>query len=217
MNDASPEVVILGAGGHAKVLIDLLRRLGTPDRLAVLDRDRARIGQDLLGVPIIGDDGMMETLDRERVVLVNGMGSTRDTAARESLFMKGQGLGFHFRTLVHPTASVASDVVLGEGVQLLAGAIVNTCARIDDDAIVNTGAIVEHDCRVGAHAHVASGAVLAGGVTLHDGVHVGAGATVIQGISVGHRAVVGAGAVVVRDVEGGITVVGVPARRRTEQ
>lgn len=212
MSDAVADAVILGAGGHARVLIDLLRRAGTLTPVAALVQDPAATGDSVLGVPIVGDDSALTGFDPARVVVVNGLGSIRDTAPRRELFLRCRKLGFRFATLVHPNAIVADGVELGEGTQVLAGAVLNTGVRTGEDSIVNTGAVIEHDCRLGAHVHVASGAVLAGAVTLGDEVHVGAGATVIQGVTIGRRAVIGAGAAVIRDVDAGTVCVGVPAR-----
>lgn len=214
MSESPRDVVVLGAGGHARVLIDLMRVAGALVPVAILDRDPAFRGSDIAGVPVIGDDTELDQFAPNHVSLVNGVGSTANTTARRIAFIHGKGHGFRFVTLVHPRAVVASDAQLGEGTQVMAGAVINTCAVVGDDAIVNTRAVVEHDCRVGDHTHVASGAVLAGGVILGDGVHVGAGATVIQNVSVGSGSVIGAGAVVIRDVPRGVTVVGVPARIR---
>jgi len=204
--------VVLGGGGHARVLLDLLARGRGPPPVAVLDRDRSLIGRTVLGVPVVGDDTALTSFPPDRVLLVNGVGSVRDTSARQHLYMRCRVLGYRFATLVHPDAVVADDVALGEGAQILAGAVLNTGAQVGANAIVNTAAVVEHDCHIGDHSHVATGAVLAGGVTVGTGVHVGAGATVIQGVAIGDRAVVGAGAVVIGAVHSGTTVVGVPAR-----
>jgi UDP-perosamine 4-acetyltransferase len=208
------EALVLGAGGQGKVLVELMLRRGGLKPVGVLEAEASRKGQDVLGVPVIGDDSALADFDPAGVVLVNGVGSTRSTAARRELFMRCKNMGFRFATLIHPSAIVADDAVLGEGVQVLAGAIINAGARIGEDSIINTAVVVEHDCRIGAHVHVASGAVLAGGVVLKDGVHVGAGATVIQGITVGERTVIGAGAVVIRDLGQDTVAVGVPARAR---
>jgi UDP-perosamine 4-acetyltransferase len=214
MNEAPREAVVLGGGGHARVLLDLIGRAGGLVAKAILDPDPSLIGRMILGVPVVGDDAALDAFPPNRVLLVNGVGSVRDTGARRDLFLRCRDLGYRFATLVHPTAVLATGVALGEGAQVLAGAVVNTGARLGENCIVNTAAVVEHDCIVGAHVHVATGAVLAGGVTLGEGVHVGAGATVIQGITVGAGAVIGAGAVVVRHVAMGTTVLGVPARPR---
>jgi sugar O-acyltransferase (sialic acid O-acetyltransferase NeuD family) len=212
MTSDRQDAVILGAGGHARVLIDLLLRTGTPKPVAVVDRDRSLIGREILGVPVVGDDAALADFDPRYVVLVNGVGSVRSTAARRDLYVRCRELGCEFATLVHPTAVLGSGVELGHGAQVLATAVVNTGAYLGENCIINTAAVIEHDCRIGAHAHVASGATLAGGVTLQPGVHVGAGATLIQGVTVGARTVVGAGAVVIGDLAEDTVAVGVPAR-----
>jgi len=214
MNDPVTEVVVLGAGGHARVLIDLLRQVGTPTPVAILDQDRSLVGVDLLGVPIVGDDDALERFDPTRTALVNGVGSVRDTARRQAVFLRGRDRGFRFATLVHPTAVLAEGLDLGEGVLVLAGAVVNTGVRVGEDTILNTATVIEHDCTIGSHVHVASGAILAGGVTVEDGAHIGAGATVIQGVRIGLGAVIGAGAVVIDDIGADVVAVGVPARPR---
>jgi sugar O-acyltransferase (sialic acid O-acetyltransferase NeuD family) len=214
MAEPTVEAVVLGAGGHARVLVDLLRREGRLTPVGALVRDAALAGGDLLGVPILGDDDALAGFDPARVVLVNGVGSTRSMTARRDVFLRCRDLGFRFATLIHPNAIVAEGVSLAEGTQVLAGAIVNTGARLGENSIVNTGAVVEHDCRLGAHVHVATGAILAGAVTVEDEVHVGAGATVIQGVTIGRGSVVGAGAAVIHDVGAATVAVGVPARAR---
>ena len=147
-------------------------------------------------------------------LLVNGLGSVRSAVARARLWdlMKRRPAGAKFINVIHPAASIDPSAILGEGVQILAGAIVAGRAHLGDDVIVNTRAVVEHDCFIGDHSHIAPGAVLCGDVTVGARTHVGAGATVVQGVTLGHDVTVGAGAVVIRDVAPGRTVVGCPAK-----
>ncbi len=201
-------VVVLGAGGHARVLLDALRLLGD-DVVGCIDPDPAA---GLPGVPRLGGDEAFATLDPAGVLLVNGLGSIASTALRRRVHADATARGFAFATVVHPSAVVARDVVLAAGAQVCAGAVLQTGARVLDDALVNTRASVDHDSVVGAHAHVAPGAVVCGGVTIGDGAHVGTGAVLVQGVRIGADALVGAGAVVLRDVAAGRRVVGVPAR-----
>ncbi len=203
-------VIVLGAGGHAVVVVETLRAMGAVIEGAV---DPAKTGGEVRGVPVIGGDGALDAYGAGGVTLANGIGSIGDSAARRSAFERFKELGFRFATLVHPAAVItASDVLFGEGAQIMAGSVVQTGARIGPNAIVNTGAIVDHDCGIGAHAHIAPGAVLCGNVTVGEGAHIGAGATLIQGVSVGAESFVAAGALVACDVAPGARVLGVPAR-----
>ncbi|PPD22251.1 MAG: sugar acetyltransferase [Methylomonas sp.] len=192
-------VILLGSGGHAKVLLDSLRRREF-DVLGVVDPARTK-GDDWLGCTVLGGDAAVEAYLPDRVVLVNGLGSLpRDQGGRSRVWQHFHSKGYRFLTLVHPAALLADDVALAEGVQVMAGAIIQAGTVIAKSCIVNTGAIVEHDCRIGHSVHIAPGAVLCGGVTLGDAVHVGAGATLIQDIRVGAGSIIGAGSVVTRDV-----------------
>lgn len=201
--------IILGGGGHARVVIDCARLAGDFQIVGILDADPARHGAMVDGISILGGDEILSRLREEgcgSFLLGLGMG------ARERLYHVAIAAGLRPRSLIHPRAVVSAAATLGEGVQIFAGALVNAGATLGDNVLVNTGAIVEHDCTVAAHAHIASGACLAGGVRVGAGAHVGAAAVVRQGIVIGAGAMIGAGAAVVRDVASGTTVVGVPAR-----
>lgn len=204
-------VVMLGAGGHASVLHEILLEQGV--QLAGYIAPTEQPGA-LGGASWLGADDALETLDAASVALVNGVGLAQAGPLRRDVFARAKALGFGFRTVVDATAIVKASARLGEGAQVLAGAVVGTNATVGDNAIVNTGAIVDHDSRIGDHAHVATGAALAGGVTVGEGSHIGLGARVIQGVAVGSESTVGAGAVVLTDVADRSTAVGVPASAR---
>ncbi|WP_161972324.1 acetyltransferase [Glaciihabitans arcticus] len=207
-----PTVVMLGAGGHAGVLLEILLEQGIPlEGYIAPSAEGSRLGN----VPWLGPDAALDGLDAASVSLVNGLGLAKASTARGTVFENARALGFTFLTIVDATAIVKASADLGEGAQVLAGAIVGTGARIGADTIINTGAIVDHDCVVGPHAHIATGAALAGGVTVGAGSHIGLGARVIQGITVGSGSTIGAGAVVLSDVADRSTAVGVPATSRS--
>ncbi|MCF8482111.1 MAG: NeuD/PglB/VioB family sugar acetyltransferase [Rhodospirillum sp.] len=209
--------IILGAGGHGRVTIDLLARCGA-EILGALDANIPAGEQLTAGCIVLGGDDLLNDPRHgpERLWLANGLGTLpgRNTA-RAALFRDLEGKGYRFPALIHPSAVVAVDVRLGAGVQVMAGAIIQTGATVGTGTIVNTGARVDHDCVIGPHAHVAPGAVLSGGVHVGEGAHLGTGCAVIQGRTVGRGAVVGAGAVVVRDLADGACLV--PASQRLTQ
>lgn len=204
--------VILGGGGHARVLIDALAESATPHRLAVVDADAARWGALLLDVPIVGGDDRLAALAAAGAThFAIGLGGASDNGPRRLLYGRALELGLSPLAVVHPRATISRWARIGPGAQLLAGAIVNANAALGEGVIVNSGAIVEHDCRIGDFVHVATGARLASGAIVGAGAHIGAGATVRQLVTIGANAVVGAGAVVVSDVAPNQTVAGVPA------
>lgn len=178
--------------------------------VALLDPDSSLWGQAFLGVPVLGGDGLLPELLRDRADGVFlGVGSLGDVRLRVRLFEQHRD---HLVEVRHPSAVLAPSVKYGQGLIALARVVVNPLARLGDNVILNTGCIVEHDCVVDDHAHISPGAILCGDVRVGWGSHVGAGAVVRQGITVGREVLVGAGAVVVRDVPDGARVAGVPAR-----
>lgn len=201
--------LIIGAGGHARVLIEALTKSGTVILGYVAKEAPIRWTPS---IPFLGDDEELFLHAPTSVLLINGIGSTARPDLRRDIFLRFKQKGYNFGAVVHPAAIFPSDIALGEGAQVMAGAILQPGCRVGDNAMVNTGAVVDHDCQIGAHVHIAPGAVLSGDVTVGEGVHVGTGARVIQGLEIGAGAVVGAGATVLRDVPPGATVAGVPAR-----
>ena len=200
-------LIVLCAGGHARVVIEALLSRGTAPT-AVTDCDLHRVGEFVRGIPIIGSDEEILNMKIDSVELANGLGnrasrSDSGMAARRALFGRFSALGFMFPPISHASAVIASDAILGVGAQVMAGAIIQPSVSIGQNALVNTRAVVEHDCQVGDHAHIAPGAVLCGGVVIGDGAHVGAGAIVLGGINVGAGSIIAAGAVIAESVEAG--------------
>lgn len=192
-------IIVLGGGGHAKVLIDILRRLNCR-LLGITDPNQA-MGQLLHGVNVLGADSVVFDYSESGIELINGVGSLpKDKGLRAALFNTFNSKGYHFKTLIDPTAFIAADVELSEGVQVMAGSIIQAGTKIAENTIINSGAIIEHDCRIGQHVHVAPGAVLSGTVKVGNHVHIGTGATIIQGINIGTGSIIGAGSVVTQDI-----------------
>ncbi|KJS15919.1 MAG: sugar acetyltransferase [Peptococcaceae bacterium BRH_c4b] len=204
-------LIIIGGGGHARVLIDTLLLCGLT-MLGVTDTDRSKWGASILGVPVLGDDSIIDDFPADKICLVNGLGMVGMSSAREGIYRLFKNKGYNFVNIVHPSAVMAGDVKLSEGVQIMAGSIIQTGASIGCNTIVNSGVIVEHDCSIGSFVHLATGVTLCGGVNIGDKSFIGAGTTIIQGLSVGSSAKVGAGSVVIRDLPDSVTAVGIPAK-----
>lgn len=204
-------VLILGAGGHAQVVCDILARACEAGvkchPIGFLDDDTRLVGATLMGLPVLATIAHVHEFAHDAVVVAIGH---NDTRARLFALMRAQGV--HMVNAIHPTAVLAPDVRLGEGVVICAGVVVNTGAVIGDNVILNTACSVDHHDRIGPHAHVAPGSHLGGHVEIGEGVLVGIGTSVIPGRSIGDWAIVGAGSVVTRDIPPCSTAVGVPAR-----
>jgi UDP-perosamine 4-acetyltransferase len=200
-------IVIIGAGGHGKVLAAALLRAGQAV-LGFVDADPALKGSKILGLSVLGGDEVL-TSD---MLLVNGIGSTGRPARRREIFERLKEQGFSFATVVDPSAIIGPEVELAEGAQVLAGAVIQPGAYIGRNSIVNSRASVDHDVTLGAHVHIAPGAVLSGNVIVGDEVHIGTGAAIKQGVRIGSGSVIGVGAAVIADVAMNSILAGVPAR-----
>jgi sugar O-acyltransferase (sialic acid O-acetyltransferase NeuD family) len=197
-------ILLYGAGGHAKVVLDALLLDGAKRAdIDVADDSAALHGSDFLGAPVrpAGECG------GRRFHVAIGIARAREAVQARLLAEGRQALA-----VIHPRACVSPLASLGQGVFIAAQAVVAPAARIGDAVIVNHGAIVDHDCMVGAFTHIAPNATLGGNVTIGRRVLIGAGATLLPGVQVGDDCVIGAGAVVTADVAAGGTWVGVPAR-----
>jgi sugar O-acyltransferase (sialic acid O-acetyltransferase NeuD family) len=208
MLETDRRIVLIGNGGHARVLRDTLALHGL--KLAAVAVSDESVPTPA-GVPRISD-AILLRWDPAKSILLNGVGSVDVVSRRRSLYQKFVDAGFEFLTVRHPAAIVAADAQIGSGAQIMAGAIVQPGARIGDNVLLNTRSVIEHDCEVGSHTHVATGAILAGGVRVGVDCLIGAGSVVRQGIRIGDGALLAAGAVVVHDVAAGARVAGVVAR-----
>lgn len=209
--------VLLGAGGHARVLLALLRACGH----AVLGVSDPRLAAEGTvqweGLAVLGDDAALaERLPPGEVQLALGVGQVTAGNLRERLHAAWSQRGYALPALVHPAAWLAPDVRLAQGVQVMAGAIIQPGCEIGENSVINTRAGIDHDCSIGRDVHVAPGATLCGAVHVGTGAFIGSGAVVIQGVQVGERSIVGAGAVLVRDLAPRHTLLGSTQRVRPD-
>ena len=166
-------VIILGTGGHAKVVADALKLSGR-EILGFVTPD-LEIGTEFCGKKILGDDLVINQYAPDTVELVNGVGSLPKKILRWQLAEKMRIRGCSFATIIHPRAMIASGVSLGEGVQVMAGAVIQSGTIIEQDSIINTGALIDHDCKIGKNCHLAPGIVMGGGVVVGENSHIGVG------------------------------------------
>jgi len=204
-------IIVVGGGGHAKVLIETLL-YQQREIIGIVDGDVSKIGTTVLGVPVIGGDEIVFKYSIKEICLINALGSVKDTKLRQYIYEKFKQRGYWFEQVIHKSAIIASDVQLDEGVQIMAGAIIQTGTSIGSNSIINTGAVIDHDCRIGNHVHIAPGSVLSGGVEIGTGTHIGTGSVIIQSITIGSNSTIGAGSVVITHMIDGITALGVPAK-----
>lgn len=204
------DIVIIGAGGHGRVVLDILQASKHYHVRGFLDSNKDLHGHFVDGVPVLGDIGMLDELRSAGVA--GAIVAIGDNSTRKFYASVVASHNLQLVNAIHPTASLARTVTIGSNVVIAAGAMVCAHAAVSDSAVLNTGSIVEHECSIGQAAHICPGVRLAGHVTVGPLAFVGIGAVVIQGLTIGQAAVIGAGSVVLRDVSPYTTCVGSPAR-----
>lgn len=193
-------VVVIGGGGHSRVVIDLLLERSVPV-FGVVDPGMEPGTVVLRDVKILGsDDQFLSTYDRSSYRLVNGIGYIPNNPLRFNVYQFYRNQAYEFVSVISGSSVLSSSAELSGDVQVLHNAVIQANAKIGMNCIINTGAIVEHDVSVGDHCHIAPGAIICGGCRLQEKVFVGAGAIVLPGLTIGHGAVIGAGVTCTEDV-----------------
>lgn len=201
----STGVVVYGAGGHAKVILDILEKQGRYEVLAVIDENPKT--DTLLGYPVLRADA--KTWPAERGVIAIGDNFTRRKVVDQ---LRRDRPNFRFVSAIHPSAQIARDVEIGEGTVVMAGAIINTSSRIGAHCILNTRCSIDHDALIGDYASFGPGAVTGGLVVVGEGAAIALGALCLHKVKIGRDCVIGAGSVVTRDVDASTVAYGNPCR-----
>lgn len=205
-------LIVWGAGGHAKVVADIVAQAGGYRILGFVDDSAGKLQTSrFLGIRVFSDRGKLVPFAKKKgaeIVIAIG-----NCASRMRLAGEARSAGFKLcAPLIHPNATVAASAELGRGTVVVAGAVINAEAVVGKNVIVNTCASIDHDCVLEDGVHVCPGAHLAGNVTVGRGAWIGIGATVIEKVRIGKGAMIGAGAVVVRNIPEGVLALGCPAR-----
>jgi len=204
-------VLILGAGGHGRVVLDILLQAGRYQVVGFLDNNPAIHGRRVDGIPCYGGIGELERLHGE-LDIAGVVVAIGDNGSRRGLARQVESAGIELMSAIHPSATVANNATVGRNVVIAAGVVVCAHCQIGDSTILNTGCIIDHQSMIGEGSHICPGVRIAGRVKVESGVFVGIGATVIPNVTLGCECIVGAGTVVIEDVPPMATVVGVPAR-----
>lgn len=195
------ELIIYGAGGHAKAVLEMAQAIGAFRIAGIVDDNPALAGTFVLGVPVLGGADVLPHLVKQGYRLAaNGVGGIVNIGVRIRIFERLSQQGFSFPILRHPRATVENSARLADGVQVFANAYVGSDAVLHERCMVNTGAIVSHDCEIGAYTHIAPGTMLAGHVHVGAGALVGMGVTTVIGMKIGAGARIGNGAILLADV-----------------
>lgn len=205
------EIIILGSGGHAKIVIDILGKLDTYEIVGVVTK-----GTDceFCGYPILGDDAVLPKLYKKGIRNCSmGIGGFTNNSLRKKIFLKGKKMGFNFISAIDPTAIISKTASIGEGVVIFAGVVINPEVLIGNNVIVATGSTIDHESRIEDHVLVSAGVTVGANDLIKEGALLALGSNVISGVTVGENVLVGAGAVVVKDCLEPGTYLGVPARR----
>lgn len=204
------DIVILGAGGHGRVVLDVLQQAREHVVKGFIDSNPQLWGRRVDGVPVLGGPDLLTDLASQGIE--GAIVAIGDNGVRRQFADLVDSAGLELANAIHPSANLARTVTVGCNVVIAAGALVCAHCQIGDSVILNTGCIVDHESMVGTAAHVCPGVKVAGHVTVESGAFVGIGATIIQNLRIGYDSVTGAGSVVIEDVEPMTTVVGVPAK-----
>jgi len=197
-NETKP-VLIIGAGGHSKVILEILRLLDL--KIIGFVDPEYKEGDRWGEIDCLGEDEVILEYKTDDIILANGIGSLPFSYKRWEIAEYYESLGFCFLTIIHPEAIISSKSTISEGAQIFSGAIIQSGASIGRHSIINTGAQIDHDTHISECVHVAPGSVICGEVTINKRAHIGPASVIINGIEIGSKAVIGAGSVITKNIE----------------
>ncbi len=208
---AKKKIVLIGGGGHCKVVISILKKLDNFEIAGIVDN--YKLGSLIKGIKVIGTDDNLRDIYQSGIhyALIT-VGSTKDNTKRYTLFNMAREIGYEVLVIISPEAIVDKSIKIDEGTVIMLGCIINVGSSIGKNCIINTGAIIEHDCKIGNHCHISPGVHISGAVNIGELTFIGIGATIIQGIKIGKNVTIGAGSVIIKDIPDNVIALGNPAK-----
>ena len=204
------KAIIIGTGGHARVILDILNYDRNIEIVAFIDKEIHGSDERIMGIPVLGDHSVLPGLLKSGIKgAIIGVG---DNKIRKEYYEKFRDMGIELVNAIHPAVHLSHYAKIGNGVVVAAGATIATGAEIGNNVIVNSGAIIEHEDKIEDHVHIAPGTVLAGRVKVKEGAFIGAGCVVKQYVTIGENVIIGAGSVVLEDIPDNAVAVGAPAK-----
>lgn len=201
------KLVIIGAGPHSKVILDIFLQMDKYEIVGLTDQNQEGM---IFDYPVLGTDEVLHRLKKQGVACAFiALGNNR---IRKKMFKVAESLGYKMVNAISPQSIISKFAVLGDGVAVMPGAIINACANIGNGVIINTNASVDHDCQIGDFVHIAPGCAISGSTSIGEETFLGTGSRVIDKIHIGSQAIVGAGSVVIKDLENSCEAVGIPTK-----
>jgi UDP-perosamine 4-acetyltransferase len=204
------KIIVIGSGGHAKVVIDILHEMGNYEIIGVTSNSLLK-GTIFSGYKVLGDDNSLIEFSSKEISIAMGIGGFRDNVLREKIFRLIKSLGFSFVNVIHPSAKISKTVKLGESVVIFPGVVVNTDVEIGDNTIIATSSSIDHETFVGENVLISAGVTIGAYSRINDNALIALGAKIISGVDIGKNVLVAAGAVVIKDVLPDEIVFGIPA------
>lgn len=204
------KIILIGAGGHCKVLIDIIKSTNEYEIIGITDNNSKGT---VLDIPIIGDDSILDSIYNQGVdYAFIAIGALNNINIRNNIYTNLKSIGFKIPVLIHKCAMISQYSDIGEGTCVMAGAMVNPGVKIKRNCIINTGSVIDHDCIIQDNVHISPNVSIAGGVNIGSNSHIGIGSSIIEKINIGNNVTIGAGSVVIDDIKDFALAVGVPAK-----
>lgn len=207
MKELNNKLIILGSGGHSKVVIDILLQNNEYEIVGLIDNN---VGDRTLDIPVIGTDKDLDIMFKDGIK--NAFVAIGNNSIRRALIIKLKNIGFNIINVISEDSVVSKSVKLGNGILIMPGAIINACSQIGDGCIINTRSSIDHDCIISEYTHIAPGSTIAGSVKIGLECFLGVGSKIIDGIEIKDKTTIGAGSTVIKSMEGNSIIVGTPGK-----